>query len=421
MMPENACYNPPLPQILRYAMRPSRPSLKLLLSFLLFVHAVAHADSFSEGDRSLVQQISAHIGAGSAVALTCSNLSSLAPKQFEQVQRDLQSQLRAQGMKLVPFSQSVAEVRATLSENARGYLWVAQIRQGQAQEIVMVAMVKAESAPAAASSPPLTLNKAPLWSQAEPILDLAVLPSRDGKPHWLVLEPSRIALYRSEGGEPEAAAAILQNPWPRDLRGRLLLRRDRLFEAWLPGMSCSSAGQSISGAQCRNTDDPWPLTATDSGPAAFFSPSRNFFTGILSGAARGKSVAPFYSAARIEDGGQEVWMFAGVDGRLRFFNGMTEVPAAVSGWGSDLAALKTGCGSGWQVLATHAGDATAPDVVQAFEISGRDLVPASQTLEFAGPVTALWPAADNAGAVAVSRNLATGRYEAFALSISCGH
>jgi hypothetical protein len=44
----------------------------------------------------------------------------------------------------------------------------------------------------------------------------------------------------------------------------------------------------------------------------------------------------------------------------------------------------------------------------------------SQAADFNGKITALWADADGAGAIAISQNSETGKYEAYRLSIACG-
>ena len=90
------------------------------------------------------------------------------------------------------------------------------------------------------------------------------------------------------------------------------------------------------------------------------------------------------------------------------------------GWGSQIVGLQTGCGAGWQVLASQERDLNEPDTVQAYEIINRKPVPASTPIEFAGPITELWPLANGSEAIAISRNLQTAAYEAFRLSVYCG-
>jgi len=89
------------------------------------------------------------------------------------------------------------------------------------------------------------------------------------------------------------------------------------------------------------------------------------------------------------------------------------------GWGSDLAAVKSACGSGWQILASSNRD-NPGDAVTAFEFPDREPVAASQTVDFSGRITALWTEPDENGAVAVVQNSESGTYEAYRLTITCG-
>jgi len=72
------------------------------------------------------------------------------------------------------------------------------------------------------------------------------------------------------------------------------------------------------------------------------------------------------------------------------------------------------------VLVTGTG-AGAGGSVTTFEIADREPVAVSQPAEFNGGITALWTDSDGTGAIAVSQNSETGKYEAYRLSIACGH
>jgi hypothetical protein len=89
------------------------------------------------------------------------------------------------------------------------------------------------------------------------------------------------------------------------------------------------------------------------------------------------------------------------------------------GWGSDIAGVRSSCGSGWQVLATGTGEGPN-DSVQAFEVVGREPVAVSAPLDVRGVITGLWTESGGTGAVAVAHNFETGRYEAFRLILNCG-
>jgi hypothetical protein len=114
------------------------------------------------------------------------------------------------------------------------------------------------------------------------------------------------------------------------------------------------------------------------------------------------------------------WILSGLDGRAQLLNSNTEPVANVGGWGSQIVGLQSGCGAGWQVLASQGRDLNEPDAVQAYEIVNRKPVPVSTPVEFAGPITEMWPLVGGSAAIAISRNLQTAAYEAFRLSVSCG-
>ncbi len=82
-------------------------------------------------------------------------------------------------------------------------------------------------------SVPLTLRKTLLYSQSEPILDVAVLEESASPTHIAVLDSEKVSIYRLQGAkwQPEQSMSISHSrPWPRDLRGKLVLDRDHLLQ-----------------------------------------------------------------------------------------------------------------------------------------------------------------------------------------------
>ncbi len=114
-------------------------------------------------------------------------------------------------------------------------------------------------------------------------------------------------------------------------------------------------------------------------------------------------------------------MFTGTDGRTRLYQNELSAPVAVfNGWGSNLAAVHSNCGSGWQLLVSAPADSIRPDSLQAMEIAGHEAQPVSSPIELAGPLSALWTSGKNSEMVnAVMQSPATGRYEAFTLTVTC--
>jgi hypothetical protein len=366
----------------------------------------------------LAREIVAITGPGAA-SISYRNQSSLPADQVDVIRRAIELQLRSGGVRLGSTASASAEIRVTLSENAQGYLWVAEVQQGNDMRVAMVSAERAATVAPPAHTAAMTLRKTLLWSQAAQILDLAVVPA-GSEPLMLVLDPTAVTIYKKIGSawESQQSLAIPRDAtWPRDVRGRLWLARDHMFDAHLPGVICSSSGGSPLTMSCRGGDDPWPLSP---GQSAFFAPARNFFTGVLTPAV-GKqgSVAAFYSAAAVPRAKYTLWVFARTDGSIHALDALNDIPLRTSSWGSDIATVSSGCGTGSQLLVTGAADATSPDAVRAFEIRDREPLEVAVASEMSGPVTALWTEADGRAAIAVVHNLKLDRYDALEVSINC--
>ena len=380
-----------------------------------------HADPLEDAARALARDIVARTGPGTAIALNFRNLSSLGNGDAAEVRRALESELRHRQVQLVPAERAVGEVRVTLAENPAGYLWVAEVRQGNSRGLVMRTVARSSASPAPRPANSLVIQKTLLWQQSTPFLDLALLEPAHGDARLLVLEAAQVSLYRMQGGRwqwEEAAPTLQASVAARDLRGRLWLHSDAVsFDAYLPGVSCSGTVQPALTLSCRAGDDPWPLgPASKDSLAAFYGSGRDFFSGALTaGNNRNANVPPFYSSAPLGNG----WAFTGVDGQARWMNGSGPLLPLSLHSGSELAGVVSGCGAGAQVLATGRGDWEAPDSVQAYELAGRDLAVAGPLVSFDGPVLALWTEADTRTVLAVSYNLKTGSYEAHRLAIAC--
>jgi hypothetical protein len=268
----------------------------------------------------------------------------------------------------------------------------------------------------------VVIRKIPLWSQPERILDVVVI---DGNPaRMLVLDANGVTSYRLQDNrwQTEQAFPIAHSrPWPRDLRGRLIRGKDNVFEAYLPGVHCRSSAGTPAAMACYDSDDSWPIGIDPSSLNASFTSTRNFFSGTLSPGVGKQTTAPaFYSAAAVPRGPVVSWLLATVDRQLHFLDGNTDQVVEKLAWGSDIASVRSGCGSGWQLLATAAGD-DRNDAVRVFEVTGHRPVAAGAPLDVNGAITALWTESSGSGAVAVSHNLETGSYEAFRLILTCGH
>jgi hypothetical protein len=257
------------------------------------------------------------------------------------------------------------------------------------------------------------VEKKLVWEQEEPILDV-VMPGSG----LLVLSSSRVTLQRDTG--TQSLPLTPTRPWPRDLRGHLRVNGGG-FKVYLPGVACSGATDPSLTMECHPSDEPWTLDAGTRGVfLAGFTPGRNYFDGRVSSAnALRKTVGPFFSAASVEENGRAYWLLAMLDGRTQIFDGAFEPVGSVASWGSDLVSTEARCGGGSQILATKAGDAREADSIRAFGMVNRTPVPLSAPLDLPGPVTAFWSLGGNS-ALAVVSDLASGRYQAYVITVNCG-
>jgi hypothetical protein len=442
------------------------------------------AEAWNDAAGVLAAKILQHVTAGNALALTVKNISSLGDDDVAQIRRALRTQLRNQHARMATGKQARVDVQVTLSENTEGYLWIAEIRDhtsptaptedAAATAVVMVSVARPRLDERQSPPEPLSIRKTRVYQQLEPMLDVVLLDTppagsasapmpAGGAARILVLGLANVSLYEQAetsdtGGKSvrqwrskESAPLARLRPWPRDARGRIIVRPDGLFDAYLPGTKCTGALEPILTLECHESDDPWPLiggaregnsgnSSATLGAAAYFTADRNFFDGRIKLDDGGEvKMFPFLAAviiprnaaahaglpvvsARVPPGATVVpgWVLSEPDGRAQLLNSNAKPVADVGGWGSQIVGLQTGCGVGWQVLASQARDLKETDTLQAYEIVNRKPVPVSTPVEFAGPITELWPLADGSEAIAIARNLQTAAYEAFRLSVSCG-
>ncbi len=404
-------YNPHHPMM-------SKPWWSAVIAAVLMLCASAAGADDAQAAAQLARDIAAITGPGAA-SISYRNQSSLPSGQVDVVRHALENQLRAEGVRLGSAASAAAEIRVTFSENIQGYVWTAEVQQGSDIKVAIVSADRMSANVAVGRASEISVRKNILWSQRTPILDAMML-TAGSEPLLIVLDASGVTLYKKIGSiwqSQQQIAIPRDNAWPRDLRGRLVPGRDHFFDAYLPGTICASSAGPVLSLSCRAGDDPWPLAP---GQSAFFSPTRNFFTGVLTPAiGKQGSVTPFYSAAALARARYTLWVFARTDGTIHALDGMNDIPIRAA-WGSDIAAVNSGCGGGTQFFVTSATDATVPDVVRVVEIPDREPVEVAAVNDLTGPVTALWTAADSHSALAVVHNLKTGNYDAIDLAISCG-
>jgi hypothetical protein len=231
----------------------------------------------SQPAAELAKKIAAISGPGPA-KLIVNNRSSLTAEEVVEIRKMLERDLRGlgvisqarAGVGTRNDSEGATTIRITLSANAAGGLWVAEVQEGTDVHVAMVPVeLPVPAAPRADSG--ITLVKVSLWRQREQMLDLLIDTSGASR-RMIVLEPERIISYLapmtahdSNSWEKEHEFAIPhERPFSRDVRGRLFagaaVGSTHLFEAYLPGVQChgdvQDSGLTIA---CQEGDDPWPM------------------------------------------------------------------------------------------------------------------------------------------------------------------
>jgi hypothetical protein len=223
-------------------------------------------------------------------------------------------------------------------------------------------------------------------------------------------------------------------PLPRDPHGMLLPTADgNGFTAFTAGAECvgsftspeSDSAHPENGwtVHCNASDNFWPIAQEDTASGtttikAFYNAARNCFSGVISPSLVG-DLPPFYTAVLLPRPAEgAALLIGGIDGKVQLIeNGALKTVAGARDWGSDFAALHSGCGSGWQIVASGSGEASS-DSLRAYELPAQEAVPASAALPVNGTVTALWTASDGKSLFAVVRST-TNEYEVDHVTASC--
>ena len=384
----------------------ARPRIFFPVIFVSLV-LTAWCQDFDEPARTLAQKIAAALKTREPVTFSFNSAAAVGPADAAAAREAIERKLPGAGINT--NAQAGITVAVTLSENLRDWVWVAEIHRADAQEVVMEEWPKPEETGSAGT---VVIEKRRILEQDVRILDFALL-GRD----LLVLDAESVTVYQNSTGPWQRKLSVripVSRALPRDLRGRLFVQGD-VYQAYLPGLSCNGNAVNGLGVSCRD-EALWPL---GSNARAISIPTRNFFDHFVTPDGVQKKMPVFFSAAGFSDHGRAAWLLAGTDGRMHLYNAAFEPGASWSGWGSDIAAVETECGSRTLLLTTAAGDRTVPDSVQAYELTEGAPRPAGDPVSFPGPVTALWSASERGAAVVISRDLKTGRYAAFRLAIPC--
>jgi len=407
------------------------PAFRSLLSLALAALAGTAAWAAGPWEKpaaQLAQQVAAILGPGPA-QLTVSNRSTLAEADVAGFRRLLEQDLREHGIdSSTPEGANL--IRVTLSENVWERLWVAEVVEGNRTQVTMVQLDR-DAPVVAPAETSLILQKKRVWNSqdvstpsnqaAAPVL--AALETQAG---LIVLEQEEIVVFsKTATGWHEEKHFYLdanngtRRPLSRDSRGTLTPASDgNGFTAFTAGMECVGTyapptipsvpyGEWI--VHCRTSDDPWPIATGPIAVKAFYNAARNYFTGVVT-PNLGVELMPFYALAPLPrstpiagTSDQPAILVNTIDGKTLLVEGGTlKHVSGTRDWGSDFAAMRTGCGPGMQIVVSSSGEAIN-DSLRVYDLTAQEAVAVSAPLEMGGTVTALWTARDDASTWAVVR------------------
>jgi hypothetical protein len=271
------------------------------------------------------------------------------------------------------------EITATLSQNLKGYLFIAEMHRENENVVEMASVSRPVADPVAPAG--FRLDRRLLWEQEVPILDAVVVGDQ-----MLVLDTTGVTRYQQRDSKwQKAEAAALDIPAVRDPRGRLTLTENSVIA-------------EVAGLACRGTWKPDVVLGCQQGGR--FTPGRNTIeeTGWQ----------PFFTHGEIS--GDHI-IGAG-DGRTYVYDAARKQLSVSDIW-SDFAVVSSSCTNA-KIIATD----SASNSLSIFELINHSPVRVSDSIEVSGPITAIWPA--ESAALGVIRNKSTNRYEAYSFTVACG-
>ena len=318
----------------------------LFLIVLMGLPTAARSATLENSAKGLARKIDAALPPGDGASVEIRNLSTLTPSEIAIVKKTLDAELQIRESRTASNTVSIVEVLVTLSENVKGFVWSAEIRQGDHYRVAFVTLPKSTENQIAPRAKSLSLHAEKFWEGPERILDAAVAWIAEGNQRLVLLVPDGMLVRTFDGGSAIKIPIESFQTHTRNPEGTLLEPLSVLLE---PNV-CTVALNPPAVRECHHAPK---LSALPSIPGH-------------------GQVTPIHSI----------------------------------------------CGAGFQIMASGGGDDSLPDTVQAFEEQSGSFVAVSEELNFPGPVS-LHNAPNMANPTAVVRNLQTGNYEAYGLSISC--
>jgi hypothetical protein len=288
------------------------------------------------------------------------NQSSLSDDDASALRANVADELSARGLRTTGEGTGAASIIVTLSENVQGYVWVAQIQNGDDSAVVLQSVPRDPTSVAPVpESETIVLRKELLWSGPAHILDAIELPapgSTLGRLFLLELDGTTAVLADSRNSFSTELPVVISNP--RDPKDDLELADDTM-EVILPDNRQAN--------YCKLA------LVHPAAPVCAFAADRMVF--------------------------------------------IRASPPSSSG--DQATSLSSPCDGTDITLATGKDDYTQPDTILAFGAS-RSERKLSESVAFPGPVLQLG-GVPRVSAIAVARNLKNGNYEVYRITAACGN
>jgi hypothetical protein len=421
-----------------------------LLGFLFLCGPAARADSLEEAARNFARKVASLLPSHNSVSLSVRNLSSLSAEQISDFSQVVEGEIQSRGHKISSADAAGVLLRVTLSESPASLLAIAEVVENGQSRFVLESFSLAEVPYGGSNSKKVTLSRELVWKQQDPILDLKFLLSTGQKQERIaVLSPNALSLYEGEEmswSQVKSLPIPRSGPQSRAPRGQLFQLSEnghpRLI-ANFPKLICSiDLGGTLDSMnlECNANEEKElvGLSFLTAGPflldnLAKWDSSGSYFTGeIYAESGIRLHIDPFFSAGflGLKSGEPPVVLAtAGIDGRGRILDKDAKQLLSFKDWGSQLTTIHSSCDDGWRILATARGDQTGSDGITPYQFEEHDVIAFDQPVAMPGPVLSLGSeqvpsdaefTGHHDGAIAVVRNLKTGEYEAYRISMACG-
>ena len=330
----------------------------LFLFVLLGMPILARCDSLEDSAKELAQKIAGALTSQEVVAIEVRNLSSLTLSEAAQVEQTLKSELSNRGVH-PPSNGSVSgRIVVTLSENVKSQVWTAEIRQGDESRTVLLVVPHSNTAPSSPMTLPVLIGSERFWVGPQRIVDAATTVAPNGDQLVVALVPDALVIRNvREGSEIKIDVPLgISTSELREPTGTLSLVGNSVDVQHGPRI-CKVSLDTHAVIECQD----------------FHGETRPDYAPSIKG---GKATLP--------------------------------APTNCTG----------GRGMPWFVTGT--GDDTQSDFLEIVAPQDLESTIVSNQLNFPGPVLAIHGGTGDSPFRAIVKNLRTGNYEAYRLSISCG-